>query len=385
LSEAPPDRAGRARIEVDLGALERNFRKLAAEVAPARVMAVVKADAYGHGAVAVARVLEPLGVAGLLVARAEEGVELRAAGARAPILVGSPVHPDELGLLARHDLAPLVSGLDQLDALERFASASGWRPAAHLKVDTGMNRLGVPLDAAPAVFERLRASTALDWIGLASHLADADHETSPVNVRQVAAFDELVESLDGDLRRRLTVHFANSAAALRLPRARHDLVRPGIALFGGVGRGALGLEPVLALRGRLVQVKELEAGAQVGYGGRWRPTRPSTAGVVGVGYADGYPWRAGDAAEALVGGRRVPVVGAVSMDLLTVDLTGAEAAAGDEVTLVGRDRDDEIRIAELAALSGTIAYEILCHLPLRLPRVWLGERSAGPPAAGEAA
>ncbi|HLF55635.1 MAG TPA: alanine racemase, partial [Thermoanaerobaculia bacterium] len=343
-------------------------------------------DAYGHGAVEVARALEPLGVAGFAVARPEEGVELREAGARARILVGSPVHPESLPQLARHDLTPIVSGLDQLDTLEAFAYASGWRPAVHLKVDTGMHRLGVPLDQAGTAFDRLRGSHLVRWEGLLSHLADAELPSSATNELQTSAFDELLARLSPAEHESLAVHLANSAGALRLPRTRHDFVRPGLALYGGAVPGSpLGVEPVLALRGRIVQVQLVAAGERVGYGGRWRAERASRVGIVGIGYADGYPWRAGGKAEALVRGRRAPVVGAVSMDLLALDLTGLDAETGDEATLVGRQGAEQITVAELAERAGTIPYEVLCHLRLRLPRVWLRAGHAPATVEGTAA
>jgi alanine racemase len=386
---ATPGHGARARIEIDLDALERNFRRLARHVAPAGVLPVVKADAYGHGAVEVAHALEPLGAAGFAVARVEEGAALRESGVRARILVCSPVHPGWLGELARHDLTPVVSALEQLDALEEFALASGWRPAIHLKLDTGMHRLGMPESQVEAAFARLRGSRLVRWEGLMSHLADAELAESATNERQQRAFEAALARLLPGERERLSVHLANSAGAVRLPGSRFDLVRPGLALYGECPWPAgaeLGLEPVLALRGRIVQVQEVAAGEKVGYGGRWQAARASRIAVVGIGYADGYPWRAGNRAEALVDGRRVPVVGAVSMDLMALDVTGVAAATGDEVTLIGRQGGATIPVGELAERAGTISYEVLCHLRLRLPRAWLrsqpGGRRAG--AAAEA-
>jgi alanine racemase len=247
-----------------------------------------------------------------------------------------------------------------------------------------MHRLGVAPAEVPAALERLRGSAAMRWIGLMSHLADADLADSARNAQQEAAFRQAAARLSAKERRRLTLHLANSAGALRLPTARFDLVRPGLALYGGEIAGvALGLEPVLALRGRIRQIQAVVAGEPVGYGGRWRAPRPSRIGVVGVGYADGYPWRAGGAAQALVRGVRVALVGAVSMDLLAIDLSDVSAGEGDEVTLLGRQGGEEIRLAELAAWSAQSPYELLCHLRLRLPRIEL--RDGVPVADGEPA
>ncbi len=360
--------SGRARVEIDLGALARNFRTLASTVSPARLLPVLKADAYGHGAIEVARALAPLGAAGFAVARAAEGGPLRDAGIDARILVFAPTGLDDFGELARFDLTPVVSDLEQLELLERFAAASGWRPAVHLKVDTGMHRLGLPLAAVPAAMARLRSSRYLVWEGLLSHLADAGDVASGSDT-QLATFREVLNLLSPAERQRLEVHLANSAGALLHSESRFDLVRPGLALFGCAPAGApVELEPVLSLYGTVLQVQRVAPGEAVGYGGRWRAARPSRIGVVGVGYADGYPWRAAGSAEALVDGRRVPLVGAVSMDLLAVDLTDVSAAIGDEVVLVGRQGGEEIRVEELARHGGTIPYEIVCSLRLRLPR-----------------
>jgi alanine racemase len=362
----------RARVEIDLSALTRNFAQLARAVAPARLLPVVKAGAYGHGAVEVARTLWPLGPAGFGVARVEEGAELRLAGLdAAQVLVLSPVTAEEFDNLVRFELTPVLSSLADIDAMESFARAKGLRIAVHLKVDTGMHRLGVPSDDASEAMRRLRGSRHLIWVGLASHLADAEHRESLQNESQQRRFRDVVALLGSEERARIAIHFANSAAAQGLPATRHDIVRPGLALFGEAPpQGGLELEPVLALRARVLQVKEVGAGDQVGYGGRFVATRPTRVGIVGVGYADGYPWRAAGVAVALVRGARVALLGAVSMDLLAVDLTATGGGVGEEVTLIGRQGDEVVRVSELATWAGTIPYEVLCHLRLRLPRIW---------------
>ncbi len=378
----------RARVEVDLGALERNFERVARQAAPARLLAVVKADAYGHGAVEVARCLEPLGVAGFAVALVEEGMELRRAGIGAPILVLSPVPREAFAHLRRYGLVPAVSGLDQLEALERFALESRWRVGVHLKFDTGMTRLGIPGDAAAEALARVRASRALELAGVMSHLAEAETPESPANREQGERFLRVAGLLEGEERGRVALHVANSAGALHQPARRHDLVRCGLALYGldpARPRAAGELEPVARVVAGIVQLHEAAAGTRVGYGGRWVAERPSRIAIVPVGYADGYSWRLGNRAEALLGGRRVPVAGAVSMDLLALDVTGTTAAVGDEVTLVGRDGGEEIRVGDLAAAAETVPYELLCLLGLRLPRVLVRSLAAPPRPAREAA
>jgi len=356
-------------VEIDLAALVRNFERLEAAVAPARVLPVVKADAYGHGAVAVARALEPAGAAGFAVALVEEGIELRQAGVRSQVLVLSPTPEGAEDALLEFGLVPAVSGLDQLERIEARALASGHRLDVHLKFDTGMSRLGLPEATAEEVLARVRGSRALRLAGLMSHLAEAENAQSPANAEQLARFRALAARLGAEERERVALHLANSAGGLLSPATRFDLVRSGLALYGGgPWRQALGLSPVMAVRAELVTTREVAPGTRAGYGGRWRAERPSRLGVVPLGYADGYPWRAEARAEALLRGRRVPLAGAVSMDLILLDLTECGGEDGEVVTLLGADGVEEVTADELALRSGTLVYEILCHFGLRLPR-----------------
>lgn len=366
----------RAWVEIDLAALQRNFRRLAARVAPARILAVVKADAYGHGAVAVAKALEAEGgegtgaLAGLAVATAEEAIELRDAGVAAPILVLSPLPPEAAPVLQRYGLTPVISSFESLQALKAFSKESGWTAPLHLKFDTGMTRLGIDSKEASSLFELLRSSPELRLEGVLSHLAEAETPESESNRQQQERFGEVLSLLSPGERAGVTVHLANSAGALHLPAARFDWVRLGIALYGydSAARLSSELEPVLSVEAEIVQVKSIPAGTRVGYGGRWTAERPSRIAIVPVGYADGYSWRLGNRAEVLVGGRRVPVVGSVSMDLLALDVTGVPAEVGSRATLLGRQGAESISALELAAEVGTVPYQLLCLFGLRLPR-----------------
>jgi alanine racemase len=367
-------------VEVDLAALAANLRLLRARVGGAGVLAVVKADAYGHGAVAVARVLEREGVDWLGVALVEEGARLRRAGVELPILVLGPLQRGELDEVRAHRLTPAVSSLEQL---RMWAEAAGGEAGAarqnlHLKVDTGMHRLGLsPPDWRPAA-ALLAASPGLRLDGLLSHLADAEDLQSERVAGQEERFAEAIELFSatrgGDPP---WVHLANSAAALHRPTTRHSLVRAGLALYGidpaGVESGLVG---AMRVKARVVQVRELAAGERVGYGGLWVATRATRLGVVPLGYADGYPWRLGNRARAWVDGRFVPLVGAVSMDMVTIDLTATEAAAGSVVTLLAGAAAEGPTAVELASLAGTVPYELLCHFGLRLPKHYF-EASAG--------
>jgi alanine racemase len=359
----------RAWLEIDTGALVRNFRRVAAAVAPARVLPVVKADAYGHGAVIVARALEPEGAAGFAVALVEEGIELRRSGVIAPVMVLSPTPPGAEGALLEFGLVPVVPAPDQLERIAAAGAVAGRRIPVHVKFDSGMTRLGFAAEDAHGVLERIRREPTLELTGLLSHLAEAEDPGSPANARQIEVYRGLLDRLPAAERERVVLHLANSAGALALPASRHDLVRVGLAIYGIAPSGsAIAFEPVMSVVSELVQVREVPPGTRAGYGGRWTAGRPSRVGVVPVGYADGYPWRAEGKASALVRGRRAPLAGAVSMDLVLLDLTETGGEVGDRVTLVGRDGTEQIPAPELAAHAGTLVYEILCHFGLRLPR-----------------
>jgi alanine racemase len=356
--------------DVDLDALAANLRYLRSRVAPARILAVIKAGGYGHGAVPVARALEAEAVDWLGVALVEEGADVRRGGVETPMLVLGVAQRDQLPLFRRYRLTPTVSSLDQLELwLTWQASMPGHSQPIHLKIDTGMSRLGLGLDEATEALARIRRSPGLELEGLLSHLADADLLESPHNRDQIERFDGLVDLLLPQERERVLLHLANSAGALHHPASRHGLVRLGLALYGlDPAARDRDLRPVMSVRSRIVLVRDVPAGAALGYGGRHVTGRPSRIAVVPVGYADGYSWRLTNQAEVLVRGKRAPVVGSVTMDMTLIDVTDNAARLGDEVTLMGRDGDDEITAADLGRIAGTLPYELLCLLGLRLTR-----------------
>ncbi len=358
--------------EIDLGAVQRNLARMRRAVGPGvRVFGVVKADAYGHGAVPVARALEPLCNA-LAVSLVEEGFELRAAGIRAPILVLGAYYNRHQDDVLSERLTPVV--YDRSD-LEKFATAAARRnrPAdVHVKVDTGMSRLGIAPGELEATLTRLSHLPSLRLAGICTHFASAD-------LADAGTTEEALAKLGGGLDRAaalgfrgLVNHAANSAAAVRFPAARLDAVRPGLALYGAMPSEIVklpGLEGALALRTRVMSVRDVAVGTGVSYGGIWRAGRPSRVATLPIGYADGYPRHVRDAA-ALLAGRRVPIVGAVCMDMLMIDVTDLPAAALDgAVTLIGRDGAEEITVDDLARWAGTVSYEILCGISKRVPRV----------------
>jgi alanine racemase len=376
-------------VEIDLGALAGNLRVLRRRVGGARILAVVKADAYGHGAVAVARVLERQGVDWLGVALVEEGGKLRRAGVGLPILVLGTIQPGEIDQARAHRLTPAVSSLGQLEMWARAVADSPIQ-SVHLKVDTGMHRLGLSPGEWAAAAELLASTTGLRLDGLLSHLAESEDLQSELTARQEELFAQALEVFRA-LQPRVAatnrrdvgaaaashdgaplLHLANSAAALHRPTSRHSLVRAGLALYGidPAGRET-DLVGVMRVKARLVQVREIEAGERVGYGGTWVAPRPSRIGLVPLGYADGYPWRLANRARAEVDGMLVPLVGAVSMDMVTLDLTGTTAEVGSVVTLMAGSADRGPTAVELAELAGTVPYEILCHFGLRLPKQYV--------------
>jgi alanine racemase len=372
-------------VDVDLGALENNLTRVRERLAgsEARVMAVVKADAYGHGAVGVSRVLEAAGVDWLGVALLEEGAEIRRAGVEVPILVLGTARPAKIALYSRYRLTPALSSLAELAHWREWTATRSEPLPVHLKVDTGMTRLGVALEEVPRALEILRGHPGLRLAGLLSHFGDADDLDSPRNPAQAERFDGVLGLLTPEERGSVLIHMANSAAALHRAESRFGLVRVGISIYGldpaerpdrplPIGRRT-GLRPVMSVRARIVQLREVPAGTAISYGGRTVTRRRSRIAVVPVGYADGYAWRLTGKAEALVRGRRVPVAGSVTMDMTLLDVTDAGAELGDEVVLLGRQGSEEITATELAAHAGTISWEILCHLGLRLPRRYVRE------------
>jgi alanine racemase len=370
--------AGRpTRARIDLAALAHNVRLAVRLAGPdRRVLAVVKADAYGHGAVRAARAALAAGAAKLGVATPGEVRSLRAAGIDAPVLLLSEVAPDRAAEMTRLGCSLTVYTLAYAEALEREAQHAGRRIAVHLKVDTGMGRIGIsPADALPFV-ARLRDFQHLVLEGIMSHPSEAERQDSPVTAGQIATFLAVcgaVETIAGSVRWR---HIANSALVL-LGDPAGNLVRPGIMLYGSAPApglpGAGDLRPVMCLATAVAFLKRVPAGTPLSYGGTFTTRRESLIATLPVGYADGYRRAFSNRARVLVRGRSAPVVGTVCMDLCLVDVTGIPGVAvGDEVVLLGGQGGERITAEELAAHAGTISYEIYCGIGPRVPRVYCG-------------
>ena len=397
---APADALRPTRAEVNLAHLRHNLRVLTRAMAPAagdpapQVWGVLKADAYGHGAPAVARTLERAGITGLCVALLEEAIELRAAGIRTPILVMGGLHGlrrDGIEELVHNELVPVVYDAAQIERIATFARFEGEGPIrVHLKVDTGMGRLGVSKDDLDGVLEALSRCPEVKLDGLMTHFACADApelETTRAQLRAFAAIERKAARLGLVPRLR---HAANSAATMRLPEARLDVVRPGIAIFGvspfttaepdaDLGDAAVSvareLKPVMRVRTEIVSLRNVAPGDCIGYGHTWRAERPSVIATVPMGYADGLSRNLSNRGHALVRGKRAPIAGTVSMDLTMIDVTDVPGVRlGDESVFLGQQEGplgkDTIGAAEVAAHTGTIPWEVLTSISRRVPRFY---------------
>ena len=369
--------AGRwAWAEIDADAIRANVATIAATVAPAAVWAGVKADGYGHGAVTAARAAIAGGATGLGVALVQEGIELRAAGLTAPVLVLSPQPFEQFGDMVRHELTPTLASLGAIEAW-RAAVRSAGRTAVpvHLKFDTGMRRVGAPPEEAVELASAVIAAPELRLGGVFTHLAVADEPTDFFTGVQLGRFDALLDDLAAAGIEPELVHAANSAAALVHVPARRSMVRVGIAAYGiepgpGVRDWCRDLRPALRLVARVSHVKHVAAGEGISYGLRHRFERGATVATLPIGYADGVPRRlSANGGEVLLGGRRCPIVGVVTMDQLMVDCGDLPVAVGDLAVLLGAQGDDRIGPEEWAERLGTIPYEIVCGISGRIRRV----------------
>ncbi len=377
--------------EIDLDALSHNVRLLAERARPARVWAVVKANAYGHGAIACARAALGAGAAGLAVVCADEGEELRRAGVDAPILVVgyTPVSEAERAVALR--LRPTVGAWDLVEALAAAGRRAGWTVPIHLELESGLNRHGLPPDALIALAERARAVPGIEVEGLYTHFAAAEEGDQRFTRRQF----EMLREVSGRLPFVRERHCSASASVLLDREMALEAVRTGLSMYGYRPAPWCGtdadLSPVMSLRARVARVLDVERGATVGYGRTWAAPRPSRIALVMCGYADGYRRVFGNRANVLVRGRRAPVVGRVAMDMCMVDVSAVPGAApGDVATLLGRDGDERIDADELAVLADTISWEILAGVTARVPRLYLrggraeavttlGHRTPAPP------
>jgi alanine racemase len=381
---------------VDLAALQSNFHAIDAFLKdggrqPDRrtpgMIAVVKANAYGHGAAAVGLALQDAGATILACADIEEAVVLRKAGVRADILVFGALSVSDVDGVFEHNLVPTISTPGAGRSLQAAAARHRVKLACHLKVDTGMNRLGLRFDNLEHTLPELVASPNLEIASVYTHFATAEDPDCPLFHIQRERFEKVLDRLPQlGIRPRLR-HAANSAATLRDSRVWYDLVRPGLMMYGVIPpplASTIPLKPVLSLRSRVVAVKGVRVGEIVGYGARWTVPKPGRVAVVPAGYADGLDRRMAGSSSVLIRGKRAPVVGAVNMDMITVDVSDVQVETGDEVVIIGEQGDERIDVREIAATIGTNPYEVLCRVGTRIERIYekisdstQGRRDAG--------
>ncbi|KFN49954.1 hypothetical protein N790_00905 [Arenimonas malthae CC-JY-1] len=370
------DTARPTRIRVDLDALSHNLRALRAH-AGVPVMGIVKANAYGHGLVPVGLHLQAQGVEQLGVAFLEEGIALRQAGVHLPILVMGGIFGPQAAALIAHDLEITVSSLDKLRQVEAAAEALGRPATVHLKIDTGMERIGVHSYHAGPFIEAAVASRWCRVKGVYSHLACADEPDSPMTARQLERFLDACAHFERIGAPMPLRHLANSGGVLHFPDTHLDMVRPGIALYGVLpdpaSRATVALRPALSLVSQVVYFKVVPAGQPVSYGATWAPATDTRVVTVPIGYGDGFPRALSSRGEVLIRGQRHPIVGRICMDQFMVDIGPAGTAYNeDEVVLIGHQGGRGIRCEEVAQAAGTIPYEILVGLNGRIPREYVG-------------
>jgi alanine racemase len=364
---------------VDLEVLKANYRAIGDHLkrerptSPPGVISVVKANAYGHGAAQVGRALEDAGADLLACADIEEGATLRAAGVRADILIFGALSVSDLDGLFDCRLTPTISSPGAARAVQAAAARYKQRVRYHLKIDTGMNRLGFRFDNLRRTLPDLLRSENLDLDAVFTHFATADDPASSLFDEQRQRFDRVLADLQALGARPRFRHAANSAAVVRDPRVWFDRVRPGLLLYGIVPpplTSTIPLAPVMTLASRITAVKGMRAGEVTGYGARFTAKKPTTIAIVPAGYADGLDLRLAGRGSVLIRGRRAPIIGSVCMDMIMIDVTGLDASPGDEVVFIGSQDGDTIDAREMANTIGSIPWEIVCRVGSRIERVY---------------
>ena len=362
--------------EIDLRALRMNFRSIKERVGNAKMMAVVKADGYGHGALEVSRALVEEGADYLALAFVDEALALRDAGITTPMLVFAKPFRADLESLIAEDVDVTITTADEVSMTSEVAVSQGRRARVHLKVDTGLSRLGVPPAEAVSISRSIEDSPELELRGVYSHFAKADAIAISEAKDQFRVFRSVLDGIEEEGIEVPLRHMAGSAAIVALAESHLDMVRPGLMLYGlypdGIARGDIDLEPVMTLKSVVELVKEVDEGTAISYGGTYIAPERTSIATVPVGYADGYDRRLGNSGEVLIGGRRCSVVGQVCMDMIMVDVGNQDVKAGHEVVIYGAMGNGAISIEEVARKIGTIPYEVSCSVSKRVPRVYVG-------------
>lgn len=363
-------------VEVCFSRLRENFQNIRKHVTPAKIMAVVKANGYGHGMLEVARFFQQLGVDYLGVAVLEEGILLRRAGITIPILVMGGILGNQIPHFFKYNLTLTASSMEKLGEIEESAKAFKVKPKVHLKIDTGMERLGVHYYNAEKFLELSLRCTHVEIEGIFSHFANADARDLSHARLQLERFCEVLSFYE---KRSLPFpwfrHMANSGAILQLPESYFDMVRPGILLYGVYPsqevRRTISVRPALTWKSRVVYFKIIQPGHPVGYGSTWSSDHPVHAVTIPVGYGDGYFRAMSGKAHVLIRGKKYPVVGVISMDQIVVNLESDSTFVGEEVVLIGTQGNETITCEDLAEWAGTIPYEVLTNINTRVPRLYI--------------
>ncbi len=369
-------------VEVNLDRLAENYRTIQDKVAPAKIMPILKANAYGHGLVEIARWFQSLGADYLGVAFLEEGILLRERGIHIPILVLGGILGNQIPHFLEYDLTITASSVEKVWQVDEVAEQLGVTARVHLKIDTGMERIGVHYYSAGTLLEAAVQCRHVDLEGIYSHFANAESADLSYSRLQLERFQEVLHFFEvRGLPTPKLRHMANSGGILQLPEANFDIVRPGLLLFGVYPDPAtyrsIRVQPTLSWKSRVVYFKVIQPNHPVGYGSTWQTDHMVRAVTVPVGYGDGYFRSMSSNAEVLIRGRRYPVIGRISMDQIVVNIEWETAYNDDEVVLIGEMGEEQITVEELAGWAGTIPYEILTNINTRVPRVYLGGKLEG--------
>jgi alanine racemase len=366
-------------VEVNLERLADNYRAIRAKVAPAKMMPILKANAYGHGLVEVARLMQAMGADYLGVAVVEEGIMLRERGITIPILVLGGILGNQLPYFLKHDLTITASSTEKLWHIDEVSEQLGLRAKVHLKIDTGMERIGIHYYSAEDLLQTAIQCKHIEVEGIFSHFANSEAADLSYSRLQLERFYEVLDFYGRhNLQLPKLRHIANSGGILQIPEAHFDIVRPGLLLYGVYPDPAtyrsIRVQPALSWKSRVVYFKVIKPGHPVGYGSTWQTNHMVRAVTVPVGYGDGYFRSMSDNAKVLIRGTKYPVVGRISMDQIVVNIEWETAYNDDEVVLVGEMDEERISVEDLAEWAGTVPYEILTNINTRVPRVYVGDR-----------
>lgn len=375
------EKYSRVYATVDLDAIRNNMNHMKENIAPnTQMIGVIKTDGYGHGAVPIAKELEPLAyMFGFAVATIEEAMILRECGIRKPILILGYTFPYCYEEIISQDIRPVVFRYDMLEQLSQVACRMKQKVKVHIKVDTGMSRIGIQADAEGMDFVKKAWKTpGIEIEGILTHFSKADESDKTTTHVQKKTFEDFIDRIEAETGYRIPIcHCSNSAGIVEMKEANMDAVRAGITLYGlwpssEVARDLVEIQPAMELKSRIIYIKEIEPGTPVSYGGTYIAKEKMKVATIPVGYGDGYPRRLSNKGSVLIHGKRVPIIGRVCMDQFMVDVTQlADVAEGDVVTLIGRDGGEQITMEELGEISGRFNYELACCIGKRVPRIYL--------------